>query len=1234
MSNRVPAGICCGLLAILLTLNFDLKAQFNNAPLKKNFSESFITPEFIQNNGQFDAWSANNTAVNFGVMNSGVNILIGGNSVQYYRSVAKKEDDEHGKRREKHEREFEEQRLTMKFLNANSNITFTTADPCTDYFSCIDPNNKNASIVSNCFKTITALNVYPGIDVVYKFHSEGSLEYSFLVHPGADVSLVKIKWDGAEGISLDANGNVVVTDDKLGVTTDHAPASYYETSGGELASSFELNADNTVGISIANYNHNQTVVIDPWSYNPAFVGNNAAYDIMQDPSSGMIFLYGGSNPYVVKKYNNVGTLQWTFSTMANGYYGDFCLEPGTGNIFCVYGPWGDYCIKVSSAGALMWNVNSGNTYSREIYRVFYNPVALNLSIIGMNMPTTQTPMALNIDPSNGAYSAPVMHPTCTYGETRGMCVDANGDIYAEVWNSVGSPNPAADNLIWHLNSGLTNLNSVQDGYLLDEVDPSQTDSWFSGYNGMAVGCDLYSFDGITLKRWDKNTLALLGSVTIPGGVEYNTSGLCVDACGNVYVGSPAGVREYDSGLNYLTMQATSGPVYDVCMGLGVGEVLACGSGFFASVTFPTSSCTSTTTITSLPSNTCACSGQASISVQASQCAAGTFTYQWFPTGGTNDTAFNLCPGNYTCYYTNTTTGAVDSATVTVAGNASSMSATSTSTNPTCFGSTNGSITANPSGGIGPYTYLWTPGGQTTQTISGVGAGTYNVDVTDSAGCVLTLTITLTQPAGMNFTTANTATSCTACNGTATVNVSGGTGPFTYSWNSVPTQNTSTATSLCQGTYICTITDAAGCMQDTSVVVPLSGGLTSTASIATPITCFGSCNGSLTATPSSGTGPYIYSWNTNPVQNTQVATGLCAGTYEVEITDANGCSSTSTIALTEPSALALNTISPLTICAGKCTSLSVAVAGGSPAYTYTWNPGAMPGNNLSVCPPVTTTYTATVTDANGCQAMDSILVVVNPLPAVAFTADTLQGCAPVCVTFTNNTPNTQSLLWEYGNGNQNSVGYQCYTPGTYDVTLVITGTNGCIDSLTNLAYINSWLSPTAGFVASPTQNILMEANFCFAETAQNESTYLWNFNDPSDLTNSTDANPCHTYTDTGYFCVQQIVYSANGCTDTTTNCVEVIPDPATIYVPNSFTPTGNGLNDIFMPVGTNINEDKYHFMVFDRWGNLIFDTHTWGTGWDGTYKGNKCQIDTYVWKVDAQDLEGYNHRLIGHVNLIR
>jgi gliding motility-associated-like protein len=260
--------------------------------------------------------------------------------------------------------------------------------------------------------------------------------------------------------------------------------------------------------------------------------------------------------------------------------------------------------------------------------------------------------------------------------------------------------------------------------------------------------------------------------------------------------------------------------------------------------------------------------------------------------------------------------------------------------------------------------------------------------------------------------------------------------------------------------------------------------------------------------------------------------------------------------------------------------------------------------------------------------------VLALPVVAFAADTQQGCAPLCVTFTNNTANTQTLLWEYGNQNANANGFQCYSPGVYDVTLVVTGTNGCVDSLTNVAYINSWSSPTAGFVASITQTTLMEANFCFNETATNETSYLWDFNDPNDLASSTAANPCHSYSDTGYYCIQQIVYSANGCTDTTMNCVEVLPDPGAIYVPNTFTPNGAGPNNIFMPVGFNIDGNHYHFMVFDRWGMLIYETNTWGDGWDGTYKGNKCQIDTYVWKVDAMDVAGTFHHMIGHVNLIR
>ncbi|MBI3509571.1 MAG: T9SS type B sorting domain-containing protein [Bacteroidetes bacterium] len=1234
--TRNSAGFCCGLLAMIFSASVPLHAQQilnkqgNLLPGNK-FSESPFTANFIDNKTQFDKYSSKGETVKYGAFAGGAITLFSGDAVQYVQDVAiHSKEDKEARKNKMEEKKFELRRLTMKWVNANSNIQFETGDALTEYFSCPDPADNQRTIYSSCFTTITAKNVYNGIDVVYTFPAEGGVKYALRVHPGADLSQVKIQWEGDKDIQL-VDGNIEVITEKMGTSTDHAPKSFYEENNASLTSSFILNADKTIGFDLGSFDHTKTVLIDPWTFNPAFTTFNSAYDIAQD-GNGNIYLYGGANPYELKKFTSAGAPVWTFATFASGYYGDMCLEPGTWNIYCAYGPWGDAIIKISPAAGIIYQVNSGN-FSREIYRIYYNPVSLQMTVMGMNLPSSLNPMVLNINPATGAYSAAVQHPTCTSGEIRGMCVDANGDVYGEVFNTAGSPNPPADNLIWHVNSAYTTINSVQDGYLLNEIDPSQTDSWFSGYNGMAVGCDLYSTDGLVVKHWDKNTLALLGSVPVAGGIEYNTSGLCLDGCGNVYVGTPGGVKEYDAGLNLLTTIATSGPVYDVCLGANPGEILACGQGFFASLTFPVSNCSANTTTAMLPSAGCTCSGQASVAVQA-LCTAGNYTYQWLPTGGTNDTAFNLCPGTYTVLFTNTSTGGVDSAFVTVTGSVGSLAATTTSVNPTCFGSNNGSITANPTGGTGPYTYLWHPGNQITQTITGQTAGTYTVDITDATGCTLTQTITLVQPPGMTFTTANTATSCTACNGTATVNVSGGNPGYTYSWNSTPAQSTSTATNLCAGTYTCTIVDANGCQQDTSVIVPLTGGLTSTASIQAPITCFGSCNGSLTATPASGTAPYTYSWNTSPVQTTQTATGLCAGNYQVDITDANGCTSTSTITLTQPAVLNATPSAPLAVCAGKCGIISIAPSGGTPGYTYSWNPGAMTTSSINICPATTGFYTVTVTDANGCTTTDSIQAIVNPLPVVAYTADTTQGCSPVCVTFTNNTPNTQSLLWEYGNGNSDGAGFQCYTVGTYNVTLVITGTDGCIDSLTNIAYINSWLSPTAGFVPSATQNILMEANFCFNETALNATTYLWNFNDPNDANNSTVPDPCHSYTDTGTYCVQQIVYSSNGCTDTTVNCIEVVPDPASIYVPNTFTPNGNGLNEIFMPVGYNIDANRYHFMVFDRWGMLIYDTRVWGDGWDGTFKGNKCQIDTYVWKVECNDILGYHHSLIGHVNLIR
>jgi gliding motility-associated-like protein len=226
------------------------------------------------------------------------------------------------------------------------------------------------------------------------------------------------------------------------------------------------------------------------------------------------------------------------------------------------------------------------------------------------------------------------------------------------------------------------------------------------------------------------------------------------------------------------------------------------------------------------------------------------------------------------------------------------------------------------------------------------------------------------------------------------------------------------------------------------------------------------------------------------------------------------------------------------------------------------------------------------------------------------------------------------MWEYGDLTSDATGAHCYSTGTYDVTAIVMGTNGCSDTLTINAYIQAFAIPIAGFTSPLMTVSMLDPTFCFADQSSGATLWDYNFNDPLSPANSTLQNPCHSFSDTGYYCVDQVVTNVHGCSDTAELCVEVLPEPGDLYIPNTFTPNGDGKNEVFMPVGFNISDEGYHFMVFDRWGMLIYETHTWGDGWDGTLHGNKCQIDTYVWKVSAKDIEGTKFNLIGHVNLVR
>jgi len=301
---------------------------------------------------------------------------------------------------------------------------------------------------------------------------------------------------------------------------------------------------------------------------------------------------------------------------------------------------------------------------------------------------------------------------------------------------------------------------------------------------------------------------------------------------------------------------------------------------------------------------------------------------------------------------------------------------------------------------------------------------------------------------------------------------------------------------------------------------------------------------------------------------------------------------------------------------------------------------MTGDDILVIPTGSATYTVTVTD-NCTFASASALAGVNvfPLPNVLFTASTPSACGKLCAQFTNATPGTQSLSWSFGDGTASALlnPNHCYnSPGVYSVTLLVKDTNGCVNSATNPNMMTVYANPVAEFTLGPQPTTILEPKICFTDHSTPDVTsWYWNFDDINDAVSDSVKNPCHSYTDTGTYCVSLIVHNANGCWNTTSTCLMIEPFFA-LYVPNAFTPNDDGLNDVFQPKGTFIDTHSYNLMIFDRWGEMIFHTNNWDEGWDG--RANKgalvAPLGTYVWRITVKDYLGRPHDLVGHVSIIK
>jgi gliding motility-associated-like protein len=749
------------------------------------------------------------------------------------------------------------------------------------------------------------------------------------------------------------------------------------------------------------------------------------------------------------------------------------------------------------------------------------------------------------------------------------------------------------------------------------------------------GC-LTSSTGIVTQPTALASTAIATNVSCFGLTDGSITGTSTGGTtGYTYLWNPAP----GSGQGTLNATALAAGAYT----LTVTDANGCVVTSTATVTQPT-----LLTLAATPS-AATCHGKCNGQVTCTPAGGTTgYAFSW-NTGCLTATCANICAGNYTANVTD----------------AHGCTATSTAivTEPTALAMTlfpkpshcnrpDGSDSVSVSGGTPGYTYSWSPGAITTSVDHAILSGTYTVHIKDNNGCLDSLTnIVPNLPGVLINPVSSTRDTCFGfSNGTATVAANGGFPAYSYSWTPAASigggQGTVTATGLAAGNYTCLVTDSAHCTNSVVMTIGQPTPVTLTPG-PRPIICIGACT-TLSAIGGGGSPAYAYVWSLNgtPLASSTVCP-VTTTTYTANCTDSHGCvSPPQQILVVVNPPLEVAAIGASKICPGASTLLNATGTGGNGGpYTYSWIPstGLSSANvpNPVASPMVTTTYTVIVADNCGTPTdSDMVTVTLFPAPVVNFTSKDTEKCAPVCVGFKGSSvPACASATWIFGDGHTGSgcdTVKHCYTTaGTYTVTYNVIDVDGCPGSWQVANFVNALPVPVAAFSAAPQPTTIIDPEIFFTDQSTGSIlSWTWSFGDFTGAS-STLQNPNYTYPDTGCFPATLTVIGTNNCPDVVEHpiCIQPI---FTFYAPNTFTPNNDGTNDTWSPNGIGIDPGHYHLMIFDRWGNLLWETYTWLEGWDGraNHGSNIAQIDTYVWKVDLQDVFHDKHHYVGHCNIIK
>jgi gliding motility-associated-like protein len=613
---------------------------------------------------------------------------------------------------------------------------------------------------------------------------------------------------------------------------------------------------------------------------------------------------------------------------------------------------------------------------------------------------------------------------------------------------------------------------------------------------------------------------------------------------------------------------------------------------------------------------------------------GTYDYSW-NIGSSNQDLINLPPGTYSLTITDDNNCSVN-ASYTITQPLQPLNSTISQVNVSCFGDSTGFVNLNVTGGTIAYSYSWS-NGATTQDIFNLPIGTYSVLITDANGCTTNNQTTITQPQqGLSISSTQTNVSCYGgSNGSINIQSQGGSPSYDYLWSNGLT--TSTISGLTIGTYTVLVTDSLNCSQTMNVTITQPQEALALTSSIVNLACLNDPTGSIDINVTGGTASYNYLWTNGSTM--EDISNLGSGDYTVTVTDNLGCILNATITVEDPidPMLVNPAVTNVTCHGGSDAEIILTITGGVPSYDILWSTG----DTIAVLDSlIAGNYSVLVTDAQGCETALSFTI-TEPAPIVAnFNPNVTFGCSPLSVTFTNNSsgPYTNSL-WNFGNATSTTTqnGITTFTqPGCYDICLIVSNAAGCADTMRMDSLVCVVSGPDASFSAS-TQGIdYYTGQLELLNTSDGDITdYLWTFGDGSP--NSTLENPIHYYPDqqAASYEVTLTIVDTNGCVDTASYEFSLI-ELLNVYVPNTLTINGDNINEVFLPVFSNVDIMKsYQMEIFNRWGQLIWETDIVSEGWNGRYKDNKdVQLGVYNWKIRYTDNKSVSRIIVGHVTILR